>query len=113
MICPKCEFKNILIATIFLPIIIFAQNGKLHGKVVDKVTNEPLIGATVLLENTENLGDQTNKYGEYKINYIPPGVYNIKVSFIGYEPSVATNVKIIKNKTITRSFALSYYKRKK
>jgi hypothetical protein len=56
----------------------------ISGYVTDSQTGETLIGASVSIEGTR-LGAITNKSGFFAINNIPPGKYNIVVSFVGYE----------------------------
>ena len=57
----------------------------IRGKVVDKQTQAPIIGATVILENTEPLkGDDTNRDGEFRIQQVKPDRYTIRVSYLGY-----------------------------
>jgi len=45
--------------------------GSVYGKVIDEFTNEPLIGANVIIPGTD-LGAATNSLGEFTIGNIPP-----------------------------------------
>ena len=58
-------------------------NAEISGKVSDAETNDPLIGATVMLEGT-SLGVPTNLNGEYTIEAIPSGTYTLRVMYVGY-----------------------------
>ena len=60
---------------------LFAQTGvgKMSGKVIDADTKEPLIGANIILLNT-NLGAATDIDGNYFILNITPGTYEVKIS---------------------------------
>jgi hypothetical protein len=58
---------------------------EIKGKVVDGKTGEPLIGATVQIENT-NIGVVSNVSGNYSF-ILAPGTYNFMVSNVGYEKS--------------------------
>lgn len=62
---------------------VFAQV-TLQGIVADSLTQEPLIGASLYLVGT-SLGNATNVEGEYKINNIPEGEYQIRISYVGYK----------------------------
>lgn len=73
---------------------VSAQTGTLSGKVVDKVTGEPLIGANVIIKEL-NIGAATDVDGSYKISYISPGSYLIKVSYIGYKTFQIDNARIV------------------
>jgi len=71
-----------------------AQNlGQLTGTVIDKSSQEPLIGATVKLEGSE-LGASTDVDGRFRIGGIPPKSYNVTASYLGYAPATRYNVVI-------------------
>jgi len=53
------------------------------GRVVDKETGKPLVGANVYLSGT-TVGTATNLSGVYLIRPVPPGGYRLVVSRIGY-----------------------------
>lgn len=97
--------KNFTILLFALTVLIFTAPifsqsgvGKLTGKVVDAATDEPLIGANVLLMNT-NKGAATDVNGEYFILNITPGTYSVRVSYVGYAPKTIENVRIVANIT--------------
>lgn len=97
--------KNIFNHLTFLVLIlitktIFAQTGvgKLSGEVIDADTKEPLIGANIILVNT-NLGAATDIDGNYFILNITPGTYEVKVSYVGYAPKTIEEVRIVANIT--------------
>lgn len=91
--------KKLIILLIVIPFILFAgTTGKLTGTIKDAQTGEPLIGANILIEGTD-FGAASNVNGEYVILNIPPGRYNVKISFIGYETVVYTDVIIIVDQT--------------
>lgn len=61
--------------------ISFAQ---VKGIVVDKTTNEPLIGVSVVHEKS-NTGTVTDLDGKFQLN-LPDGRQRLKVSYVGYLP---------------------------
>ena len=71
--------------------------GTIKGKVVDKGTGEPLIGANVILLGTEYAA-ATNVDGNYIIYNVSPGSYFVKVAYIGYNSIEIENTKIIADK---------------
>ena len=84
----------------------FAGNtGKLAGKITDKTTGEPLIGANVYIQSL-NTGASTDLNGNYFILNIPPGTYSISVSMVGYGKLTVNNVSIIIDRTTTENFQL-------
>ena len=61
-----------------------AQNFTLQGKVVDEQTNEPLPGATVIIESL-NQGTTTNADGTFVLENITLTSIVATISYIGYE----------------------------
>ena len=98
--------KKLLLLLLIIPACLFARvTGKLVGKVIDKNTGEPLIGANIIIQGTI-LGSVADHDGRFIIINIPPGTYNVKVSFIGYESVLFENVKIIVDQTTQLSIDL-------
>lgn len=56
----------------------------IQGKVIDKETGESLRYTNVFLANT-TIGTTTDKNGEFIINRVPPGTYDLIFSYVGYE----------------------------
>jgi len=86
-----------LLSVLFLSIpSLLAQTGvgKLAGKILDADTEEPLIGANIVILNTD-LGSATNVEGEYFILNIIPGTYTVKVSYVGYGEKEIQEVRIV------------------
>ncbi|MFV1981507.1 MAG: carboxypeptidase-like regulatory domain-containing protein, partial [Rhodothermia bacterium] len=91
---------------VILPALAWAQNsGKLAGTVVDKTTNDPLPGATVVIDGTQ-MGTATNANGEYFIIGVPVGKYAVRASFVGFEDLVYEGVEINSGYTRELNFAL-------
>lgn len=91
--------KKLFILLTVIPFLLFAgTTGKLVGTIKDAQTGEQLIGANILIEGTD-FGAATNVRGEYVILNIPPGRYNVRISFIGYETILYTDVIIIVDQT--------------
>ncbi len=91
--------KKIFFFFVFVQFSLFAGvTGKVVGKVTDAQTGEALIGANILIEGT-TLGAATDLEGNYLILNIPPGTYQVKVSYIGYETVTISEVKIVADQT--------------
>lgn len=67
--------------------------GILTGVVRDRKTQEVVPGVTVVLEGT-TLGTSSDEEGRYRLADIPTGSYNVRASFVGYEPLLRANVVI-------------------
>ena len=70
-----------------------AQSGQLHGSVSDEETGEALIGVNILLVGT-GLGASTDLDGKFIVRDIPPAIYDLRVSYVGYAAKVVTGVDI-------------------
>ena len=88
-----------------LPIVLFAQDGKMRGKVTDKANGEALVGATVSISGT-SLGAATDVNGEYIILGVPAGTYSLKVSFVGYAQLTVSNIRVASQITTTQNFEI-------
>ncbi len=89
-----------------LPILAFAQTGRLTGRVTDAATGSPIPGATVLLEGT-TIGQATDAEGRYLIIGIPPGSYNLRFSSVGYTTKVVEGFRVVSDRTQTLDQTLS------
>lgn len=79
---------------------LLAQNGTIKGKIIDSKTNEPLIGASVLVQELSK-GVAADFDGNYTLTNIPAGTYTLAVSYVSYE-SVKKTMVVVKpgNETV-------------
>ncbi len=89
----------------FASLFAFAQKGTIKGTVIDAKTSEVLIGATVMLEGT-TVGTITDFDGNFLIEKIEPGTYNVRCSFISYETTIKENVSIADGQEVVIDFKL-------
>jgi len=87
-------------------IALAANTGNIAGRVTDRKTGEPLVGASVVVEGTE-LGNATDLNGQYLIINVPPGKYTLVSSYTGYNDQKVTDVLVIQDNTATVDFNLS------
>jgi outer membrane receptor for ferrienterochelin and colicin len=82
---------SLLFFAIGIPQLIFAQKGnsKITGVVMDSVTRKPVEFANVALlkadSNTPIDGAVCNEKGEFSINKVGAGSYNVSITFIGFQ----------------------------
>lgn len=69
------------------------QNGIIKGSVKDKLTNVAIIGANVILVGTGK-GTSTDIDGNYEITELVPGMYNLEISYVGYENIKAYEIEV-------------------
>ncbi|AXT57067.1 TonB-dependent receptor [Aquimarina sp. AD1] len=91
------NIKNtaLILSLLFINQIRAQVYGELSGNVVDQ-TGLPVLGASVLIEGTEK-GTQTDFDGNYRIENIIPGSYNLTISYIGFQTQTKFNI-IVKSK---------------
>ncbi len=96
-----------LLVFIFVPVLLFSSTtGKISGRVIDKDTGKPLAGANIVVVGTI-LGAAADMKGYYFIVNLPPGVYSVKATSMGYRGVVQTNVQVIIDHTTPLNFELS------
>lgn len=69
------------------------NTGKIAGVAKDKQSGEPLIGANIMVKNT-NLGAATDQEGYFFILQVPPGTYELEANYIGYHSLTITGVRV-------------------
>lgn len=65
------------------------DTGTLQGQIVEAGTDEPLVGATVYIEELER-GASTDVDGEYTLESLATGEYTLRVTYIGYRQYTTT-----------------------
>src|SRR5690606_19116377 len=88
------QMKKAYLTTFFLivSIISIAQTSDISITVSDAESNEPLLGATVYIEQLEK-GAVTNLDGIATFTAIPYGNHIIKISYIGFE-TIETTIEV-------------------
>ncbi|HUM48002.1 MAG TPA: von Willebrand factor type A domain-containing protein, partial [Chitinophagales bacterium] len=107
----KLLFTSKLILWMLL-LMAFAQNegtGILRGRVYDAATKEAIPFANIVLEmNGQQKGfGETDDSGIYTIQPIPSGIYDLKVSYLGYKPVLMKGVMITADKITYKDFAMN------
>ena len=80
----KSLLRVIAFVVLFIPVHLFAQS-TLQGSVTDSSSGERLVGVNAFIIGT-SLGSATDIEGRYRITRVPPGVYTVRFSFVGFEP---------------------------
>lgn len=90
-------FWVVLLLTVPLALPAFGQ-GQIAGTITDTDTGEALIGVNILLVGTSR-GAASDTEGNYIIPDVPAGSYSIKVSYIGFETMLFTDVQVSDGET--------------
>ncbi len=83
------------VTTVFLLLIMTAaatKAGVITGNVTDSLTNEALIGASVIVKDN-SYGTTTDINGHYELT-LPDGTYDIEVRYVGYKTTTANKLKV-------------------
>ncbi|MBK7873791.1 MAG: TonB-dependent receptor [Saprospiraceae bacterium] len=92
----KFALKNITTVILLLPAFaLLGQTSLLRGKVIDKVSGETLIGASIVIQqNGEQItGTTTDFDGNYSMD-VEAGTYDIVVSYVSYSKQTITGLEI-------------------
>ena len=90
----------LLLTAIVFTISSFANNNATYfqtvrGTVIDQDAKSPLIGANVILMGTNPIvGASTDVNGKFRIENIPIGRINLKLSYLGYEDKTIPNISV-------------------
>ncbi|MFN3757589.1 MAG: TonB-dependent receptor [Algoriphagus aquaeductus] len=84
---------------------VFAQ-GIIRGKITNPINNQPVAFANVLVLNTD-LGAISDENGNYEIRNVPPGLYNVRASFVGFKNSTAYEVQVTLARPVQLDFSLT------
>ena len=100
----------VAIAKIYLFIGLFVislgtQGGTIRGRAFDVATGQPVVGATLILENTR-LYNVSGLDGSYQIKGIPAGTYKIRISYVSYKTMTRDVVIADTEETITINLPL-------
>lgn len=87
--------------------VIFAQSATaiLKGKVLDAKNNEAIPFANIVIQNT-TIGTTTDFDGNYIIENLKPGLYNIEASYIGYSSKTIFEIEVFNNRPTIVNFEL-------
>jgi outer membrane receptor protein involved in Fe transport len=100
----KKFFLYVMIFSI-IPSLVFAAAGKIRGQIIDDKTKEALVGASVVIVGT-NYGAVTDVEGNFIILNVPPGTYSLRASFIGYQNTTLSNIKVSEDLSSEANFRL-------
>jgi hypothetical protein len=102
----KRMIAPILVSAIALvPPLWSGTTGKIAGTITDKANGEPLPGATIVVVGT-TLGASADVNGHYTILEVPPGTYDVQVSFVGYRKALVSEVRVYIDQTARIDVAL-------
>jgi hypothetical protein len=85
--------------------VSFSQRASISGKIIDATSNEPLHFVNIFLNRT-SLGATSNLNGEFRLEKLPMGDFDLIVSFVGYQ-SYQTKVSLQQDTHLSLTVRLS------
>ena len=90
-------FKNYLALTVAFIFLFLSQvngqTGIIKGKITNKLTNEAIGFATVVIPEI-NKGVTSDESGNYEITGLTPGLYNVTASYLGFKDGSAFEIQV-------------------
>jgi outer membrane receptor for ferrienterochelin and colicin len=100
--------RNYIFATallLFCSLTASAQNASIRGLVTNAINNEPILFANVFLLNTD-IGTTTDENGQYEITGLVPGLYNLRVSYVGFKDATQYEIQVTSARPAIVNFAI-------
>jgi len=82
-----------LVLQVVLSVNIFAQTGRITGRVTDASNGKPLEGVSATVGGTQ-AGAATSEDGKFTILNVPVGTYSITFNRLGYAPATIPEVVV-------------------
>ena len=96
---------TLVIIAVFSALTASAQTGSIKGRVLNKINNEPIPFANVIIDST-SIGVTSDLDGNYRIDNLKPGLYNVSVSFIGFRSESVYELQVSSVRPTTYDFLL-------
>jgi ferric enterobactin receptor len=108
------RYRKFLLLAVLMIRTLFTSGqskGKIEGSVVNASTKELIEYASITLSDQQNgkpvNGAVTDAKGNFSITGIAPGIYTIKIEFIGFKPYIGNNITISAGKIRMGALSLS------
>lgn len=93
-----------IILLTFNSLLAFSQNElsqTVRGAITDADIKIPLIGATIIVDGLQPIKGTTADFdGNFRLEGVPVGRHNFKVSYVGYEPLTVSEVLVTSGKEV-------------
>lgn len=98
-------FTILALIPLFTTLELLGQNGVIRGRVFNALTNEPLEFATVAIPEIGK-GAYTDTTGGFEIGKLPPGLYNLEVSYTGFAKKSIPELQVTNSKPVVLDIAM-------
>lgn len=97
-----------LLSFALISLLTQAQNVQtVKGRIIDEASKSPMPGVSVSIADMPALGTVTDDKGYFRIPKVPLGRITVKVSLLGYEPQVLSNLLLSSGKELELNLQLS------
>ena len=101
------RFLGVIFFFALNPIQAQTPTQTIRGKVIDQITETPMIGATITVLGTDPLmGATTDMGGDFKITGVPVGTYSLRISYMGYREIILPQVAVNSGKEVVLTVAI-------
>lgn len=90
---------------VFLPSLLYSQQGSIKGRVYDESNNEPIPFANIIIYET-TIGSSSDLDGNFIFTGVRPGFIKLAVSAVGYELKVTEDFQVTTAKTFFIDIAM-------
>ncbi|TAJ09179.1 TonB-dependent receptor [Marinilabiliaceae bacterium JC017] len=87
------KLQYISLVLLILTSNLMAQTGVIKGRVFNSINNETIPFANILIDSTL-IGTTSDLNGNYRLENLKPGSYNVTCSYIGFEKAVFYEVMV-------------------
>jgi outer membrane receptor for ferrienterochelin and colicin len=88
---PSATLKIIILLLLLSEMVFAGVTGTISGEILDENTGKPLEGVQVVLHGTTK-GAISDSKGEFIVNNVQPGSYDLQFQFMGYKLHLQKNV---------------------
>ena len=79
----------------------------IRGKVIDVDSKSPIFGANIILLNSDSIiGATTDVDGNFRLTKVPVGRQSVKITSLGYEDAVISNIIVSSAKQVILNIEL-------
>jgi len=101
--------RLLLLVFLFLSVFVFSQDlvQTIKGNIIEESTQEPIPFATIVIMGTDPImGTSSDVDGNFIIDNVPIGRYDLKISFLGYEPVIKPEIVVTSAKIVVLNIGL-------
>ncbi|MGD9900031.1 MAG: carboxypeptidase-like regulatory domain-containing protein [Calditrichaceae bacterium] len=87
------SIKYLLTAIFLISSALADDTGRITGRIIDRLTKEPLAGVNVSLLQTSQ-GASSAGDGWFLINNVPEGLHRLEFSYAGYQNRIVSDIAV-------------------